>query len=87
MLTNANGKLPPQRAFTAPSKSTIVAVAVVFSSPVRAITVAPSEQMTIDSRSRWRFSSTTLSAPRQSRVPDGPHGPARLLDVVSMVVK
>jgi len=35
----------------------------------------------------WRLSSATLSAPRQSRVPDGPHGPLVELEVVSTVVK
>ena len=43
--------------------------------------------MTIEARSRWRLSSATLSAPRQSRVPLGPQGPVVVLAVVSIVVK
>ena len=44
-------------------------------------------KMTSEARSRWRLSSVTLSAPRQSSVPPGPQGPLLLLAVVSMVVK
>ena len=36
---------------------------------------------------RCRSNSAALSAPRQSSVPDGPHGPELVLAVVSIVVK
>ena len=65
----------------------MVALGVVFSSSMKAKTSALSVQMTIDARSRWRLSSATLSAPRQSSVIPGPQGPVLLLEVVSMVVK
>ena len=48
---------------------------------------APSAQITIEARSRWRSSSATLSAPRQSCVMLGAQGPEVALGVVSMVVK
>ena len=35
----------------------------------------------------WATRSASLSAPRQSSVPDGPHGPAVVLAVVSIVAK
>ena len=66
----------------------MVALGVVFSSSMKAEDVGVRAlQMTIEARSRWRLSSATLSAPRQSWVPLGPHGPVLLLAVVSMVVK
>ena len=65
----------------------MVPVAVVFSSSMKAATSALRAQMTSAARSRWRLSSAVLSAPRQSSVPPGPHGPLLLLDVVSIDVK
>ena len=86
VLANAYGLTPPQRAFTAPSRS-VMAARLVFSSSMKPNTWALRPQTTIEVRSRWRLSSATLSAPRQSCVPLGPHGPELVLEVVSMVVK
>jgi hypothetical protein len=86
-LVSMNEYVPGAVAALSASTICCVATPLSFSISVRPTTSAsrPFSEATI--LVSWAIRSASLSAPRQSWVPDGPHGPLVVLAVVSMVAK
>ena len=76
----------PGRALSAATRSPTAAPAS-FCNSTRPMTSASRAPMATTSLARWRISSAAESAPRQSSVADGPHGPVVPDEVWSIVVK